>query len=958
MGRFAKNTQSYSMPEAIIIPVIYTEDTSGLEKALAETTKLQKATSDMASAQQKAFSEGAAETKKFTDSLADTGAEMADLEATTKQTNTQTGAFRSLISENIRGLSLFGHNLGDVVDNLKAKQVALRGVMAGLGGASNALKLFKVALISTGIGAIVVLLGSLVAWLTKTEAGMNKVAQVMAAFRAIGNVLIKNLIDIGRQTKEAFERFQESYPIVNRLISGLGSLVKVVFEVSTGIALLKNLFPEMASEMREAAKQAMALEAASQRLADSERELAVETSKRRAEIEKNKELADDETKSYTTRIDAAKKASEEEQRIKREQIKLAEEALRIVKEQNKLEVEPDKDAEAQAVIRLNELKADGAKQERLDLNRTQALLRQQQRELKALADEERKRNMQRLEIERKQLEAFNERQRQLAKQINDEVQLASTEAERLEFQRQNAIESLNIAEQELIARAKQVGQLEEIAKIEKDFATLRGLTNERYQKEITKVVEEEVQKQTDALEKGTGEYLQKQNEIRQSRLKFIDEQRQLDEMRIDAIKQSGDDELSLEQFKEDAKLRLLRDSLGKQRKAIIETDTTGQGASLFDVQKIDAEISAIDDQLMKLEALPVLDRIKNKIKNLFNLDDEDLQQISEQVAGIYENIFSGLSALNDAELSQQEKIIAARQEAIQTLRGQLDEELRLKQQGFANNSTALQEQLKAETELLKKEEEKRLALEKKAAQLRLRQEALQTASNIALSVTKVIAAESGKGILGIITAVSAVASIFALIAKSKAQAAQFSQVPKLRHGGDLGELFEGKVVGASHEGGGVPAWLTRQQRPVELEGNEFVMPVAQASQHGDFLEQMRGGAFDGKDVGKYYSFGEAAHERPTDFLSQLPQLPNYSNEHLPAIRKLVMENQKWVVSQSNRTAVEVKALRGEMGDLKRAILEKPDYIPLTEMGYMKVHEVGNTKNINIYAPPKSKDPNK
>ena len=102
------------MPEPIIIPVIYTEDTSGLERASQATSELQKATKEMRSAQQRAFADGANEASRMADALNETGAEMADLEATTKRTTAAGGAFKSYVGEEVRGLSLFGRNIGDV----------------------------------------------------------------------------------------------------------------------------------------------------------------------------------------------------------------------------------------------------------------------------------------------------------------------------------------------------------------------------------------------------------------------------------------------------------------------------------------------------------------------------------------------------------------------------------------------------------------------------------------------------------------------------------------------------------------------------------------------------------------------------------------------------------------------------------------------------------------------------
>lgn len=62
---------------------------------------------------------------------------------------------------------------------------------------NSALKVFKVALVSTGIGAVLVLLGSLVAWFSKTQAGVDLVNKVLAGFSAGIDVVIDRLSKLG-----------------------------------------------------------------------------------------------------------------------------------------------------------------------------------------------------------------------------------------------------------------------------------------------------------------------------------------------------------------------------------------------------------------------------------------------------------------------------------------------------------------------------------------------------------------------------------------------------------------------------------------------------------------------------------------------------------------------------------------------------------------------------------------
>ena len=61
-------------------------------------------------------------------------------------------------------VNVMGVNLGRTIDQLKAKATAMKGAVSAINQGTNAMKIFKIALISTGIGALVVALGSVVAF--------------------------------------------------------------------------------------------------------------------------------------------------------------------------------------------------------------------------------------------------------------------------------------------------------------------------------------------------------------------------------------------------------------------------------------------------------------------------------------------------------------------------------------------------------------------------------------------------------------------------------------------------------------------------------------------------------------------------------------------------------------------------------------------------------------------------
>lgn len=169
---------------------------------------------------------------------------------------------------------------------------------------STGLKILKIALISTGIGAIVVALGSLVAYLTKTQKGTELLSNVMAGLGAAINVIIDRVAKFG------------------------GALVKVFSGDFKGAAQdMKATFAGIGDELQREIKLAYELNDISQQLERQEVMLNMQRAAGRKEIERLKMISDDTTKSTKERIAAAKQASEIEQADMKQQIELGEKKL-------------------------------------------------------------------------------------------------------------------------------------------------------------------------------------------------------------------------------------------------------------------------------------------------------------------------------------------------------------------------------------------------------------------------------------------------------------------------------------------------------------------------------------------------------------------------------------------------------------------------------------------------------
>lgn len=108
---------------------------------------------------------------------------------------------------------LFGTSMRDINKTLSSVKggfmqfgSALGVTTQASGGLSKAMNVLKIALASTGIGLLVVALGSLVAYFTKTQAGSDKLALAMGQLKQVFLVISDAAIAIGRAIVGAFTK--------------------------------------------------------------------------------------------------------------------------------------------------------------------------------------------------------------------------------------------------------------------------------------------------------------------------------------------------------------------------------------------------------------------------------------------------------------------------------------------------------------------------------------------------------------------------------------------------------------------------------------------------------------------------------------------------------------------------------------------------------------------------------
>lgn len=320
-----------------------------------------------------------------------------------------------------------GIPIGGVTKLLALQTTAQEGLTAANAAGTKGLKLFKIALLATGIGAIVVAIGALAAGFLSTQRGVDAVNKVLIPLKVVMQRLWGIVQELGTAIVDAFSNPQQTIKdlwqalkenIINR-ITGIGDQFKALGKIiSSAFSLDWEGVKEGAAEFGESTLQVMTgvddltgkvtagfkslgaeISLASDegsRLAEIKKELeelaittALEEGKLSRIFQEQREILNDVNKSNKERLIAANKAIEASGRSK--DLKLQELALLIEEQQLKMK-QNDSDREAQLELaklqaQRDEIEADNIKENLRIRNTANGIKKAQEAErLKAAAD--------------------------------------------------------------------------------------------------------------------------------------------------------------------------------------------------------------------------------------------------------------------------------------------------------------------------------------------------------------------------------------------------------------------------------------------------------------------------------------------------------------------------------------------------------------------------------------------
>jgi len=330
--------------------------------------------------------------KALNDQIAKTKEQLGDERQGLKELNKERKKANEELKEAEENAADYGGVIGMVDQKTGGLISGIQGMTKSIGGATKGFNLMKIAIIGTGIGALLIALTSLSAAFTSSEEGQNKWNKIMGILGATVSVFTDRLASLGNflisvfeNPKQALIDFKDAFVenITNRISSAidtlgfLGSAIKKVFsgdfsgamedaksagtsyiDTMTGV---KDTIGKVSSSVKELTTEIIKEGKAAGKIADQraaadklDRKLITdraEANRKRAELlEKsvNKEK-------FTTqeRIAFLKEASELEDQITQQEIKAAQLRLNAKQAENALGDSTKEDLEEEANLKAN-----------------------------------------------------------------------------------------------------------------------------------------------------------------------------------------------------------------------------------------------------------------------------------------------------------------------------------------------------------------------------------------------------------------------------------------------------------------------------------------------------------------------------------------------------------------------------------------------------------------------------
>ena len=711
---------------------------------------------------------------------------------------------------------------------------------------ATSLKILRGAVISTGIGALVVALGSLIAYFTSTQEGIDKVNKVLTPLKVLFQTLWGVVQNVGKALVEAFThpkqllldlgKFMQEQ-IINRATAiidafkGLGNILTgnvkegikqvgdAALQAATGVkdvvGKVKEAGKAVSDTIGEAIKRGQRIEEINQKLSSSEADFIEQTAKLKQEFKEQNMIAEDTTKTFAEREAAARKSIEIQKKINK-----------LATDRNDLE---------QELLNLKFASNDTSDADRAELAKKKAELAEQRTAMveavttqnnkvntihKAAADEQAK---QRKEASDKAIAWLKQELEWQKEAIEDYVKTNSAVAKSMQ-------ERLDIEEK---------GMQDRLALLDKEKAN--GLIKQR-------------------------EYERQKRDIEQDYLKVRNE------LTIEAVQKEAEQYEMLNADKFDTEEALQEAIYQKKVEALEKEKQLKQ-------EMHDWDYNAEEDHQEKLQELKA--DYQGKLQGLKaqqEKEDENNRNAQKEAEKAQRDFDFADKLMSLQEQGATELEIEAEQlrQKHEKEREELDESLtnnKISHEMYYNQLNLLiRKQAKEELDLKKKTEESKLAL----TQSVLGQIKGMTGEHTALSKAAAIAEATINTYLGVSKAISQGMPMGAVTA-AITLAAGMANVQKIVS--TEADKYEagGLIVGKSHASGGVP-FTVAGRGGFEAEGGEYIINKRATAMYFPVLEAINKSAGYGSYNPVYMAAGGVIKQVPTEMKIDYKEMMNAIKE--------------------------------------------------------------------------------
>ena len=162
-------------------------------------------------------------------------------EKSTGRAQREVGFYEKALTDAAGGINIFGVNLGSAATKLDTFRKGLIAQNAATGASSKGLQLFKVALISTGIGAIVVVIGTLVAAFLSTQEGIDKATRAFRPFQVAFERVIGLVQDFAIGLKDGEIGLKDiGQAIVDNIVNRVKAALNILKAFGSVLEAVKN----------------------------------------------------------------------------------------------------------------------------------------------------------------------------------------------------------------------------------------------------------------------------------------------------------------------------------------------------------------------------------------------------------------------------------------------------------------------------------------------------------------------------------------------------------------------------------------------------------------------------------------------------------------------------------------------------------------------------------------------